>query len=78
MTEDDEDESELQVDFIPAYEDAKLRLECFRTAGQLHPSWTMEGLLKEAQQIYNWVMEVSEAAEEPAAKTPEDKCERRH
>lgn len=69
------EEKEREFELIAAYDDAKLRLNCFREIRKLHPTMPEEEILRRAQRLYNWVMEYDkEGEEEPAPKTPEALC----
>jgi hypothetical protein len=61
----DEDDTQNDVEFIPAFEDANLRLSCFQAvvgamgAGILALSPPLEA----AKQLYAWCMETDEDAQ---------------
>jgi len=71
----------LNVEFIPAFEDAKLRRDCFLAIAQTTSSRTMsfEELLCGAKVLYAWCMESGDDADNvPEQPTDEDQCERKH
>ena len=81
MDEDSEAEP-LAVDFIPAFEDAKLRLDCFRAiAATASRATEFDVVLRGAQALYAWCMEdeaPDEVVEPIADNDNEDTCKRKH
>ena len=77
----DDDEAEpLEVDFIPAFEDAKLRLACFVAIAQTVSRATDFGeILRGAQALYAWCMEDSDDAQtDQQLEETMDLCGRKH
>ena len=78
----DDDEAEpLEVDFIPAFEDAKLRLDCFRAiAATASRATEFDVVLRGAQALYAWCMESEEpdALETEQLEETTDSCGRKH
>jgi hypothetical protein len=79
MDEDGEAEP-LEVDFIPAFEDAKLRLDCFRAiAATASRATEFDVVLRGAQALYAWCMEDSDdALETEQLEETGDLCGRKH
>ena len=79
MDEDGEAEP-LAVDFIPAFEDAKLRLDCFRAiAATASRATEFDVVLRGAQALYAWCMESEEPDDaQTDSLTGEEACERKH
>jgi len=77
MNEQEEAES-LGVEFIPAFEDAKLRLDCFVATLALSPP-DFSTAMASARALYAWCMESEgDAQTDDAQLTGEDQCERKH
>lgn len=74
LTEPDE---VVEAEFIPAIDDAQLRLQCFHAVivacGRSEFSVTLE----QARVLYAWIMDNEEQEEPSTIATGEDKCERR-
>lgn len=76
MVDLDED-TEKEVIFANVT-DARLRLECLRTAHHIGRYASAEELFRAAEEIYDWTMETQDVPEEPSTITPEDQCGKRH
>ena len=73
---DDADEVVTDIQFIPAFEDARLRLDCFVAVRDLPGD-----RLKMAQELYAWVMETEAEAEgekDSQLAIVEDQRDKRH
>ena len=72
------DESETQVEFISAQDDAAVRLECFRLAAGGAQDFASH--LGQATRLYNWVMDYAETSDEVGldATIGESPCTRKH
>ena len=78
MDQSDTDSEPLGVEFIPAFEDAKLRLDCFVATLALGPA-DFSTAMASARALYAWCMESEDSAQtDDAQLTGEDQCERKH
>lgn len=82
MAENGEEETDEQiVDFIPAWDDAQLRLECYRSVSYASSELSQNERLAAAKALYAWTMgdyDESEEQAEPGSTATEDKCSRKH
>jgi len=77
MSDGESENEALGVEFIPAFEDARLRLDCFDSARFFGNDFART--LADAKVLYAWCMESEDNAETDVQLTEDQAaCERKH